>query len=782
MRPRGMPAADPGEMRVKTLVDLHNHSCLSPCASLEQSPSLLCRVARKRGIDVLALTDHNAARNCSAFAEACGREGIAPLFGVEACSVEEVHVLCIFGTVDEALEFGSYLWPHLLDVPYDPEILGDQAVVDADENVVDLPQRYLGAALDRDSAISVESPQRRMPWSFPPMSIAPCSRCRASSVSCLPDPTTQSNPYTALRPLSSAIWPPYRVRRPFSGTDRFQTLSHRSARRHPGYVATHRGARGRRGASRRDLDRRVARNNAAARGSSIVGVEDMSFCAAGCRSFEASRRRWAALACSLVVFSVSALPAPPPADARNRVIELRDDTTKVDIGRFALVCDEPRAEDAPASLGFTPDPALFRPLRWPTDLDRGFTDAAVWLCFTVRSAAPDRSWLIAAGPSYADSVTAYIIDPDGRAETQTAGAAEPSNGQGYAVSDFLFRFTIGPGEVKTVYLRFASQEALHIRASIWDAYGFIKADATDTVFVGLILGVVIAVFVYTMFLVISLRELSYVFYLLYLAGLFFYLLAANGAGAWFLWPGNLWFERRATPFFACVAMFGVFLFGRAYMETRRNAPLFDKILLLHVGFIPLFLLALALLDYRDVMRFGGFLLFSGLASMFGRGSPLRPFARAEGLLFHGGLDFRHGRSRDFAARDARLQKRILRVFLVERGTTRRSHPGPDSRLRYLRYGELHAPREGGGAAAFDRVARKSQRGKGGFPRRDEPRISGLPVWHHRPAGPTRYAHRRAKRDPRCGAWSRSSKPRLSDCSIIFRLSRPIRSCATAISL
>ncbi|MGO8695315.1 MAG: PHP domain-containing protein [Rectinemataceae bacterium] len=135
-------------MRVKTLVDLHNHSCLSPCASLEQSPSLLCRVAGRRGIDVLALTDHNAARNCSAFAEACGREGIAPLFGVEACSVEEVHVLCIFGTVDEALEFGSYLWPHLLDVPYDPEILGDQAVVDADENVVDLPQRYLGAALD----------------------------------------------------------------------------------------------------------------------------------------------------------------------------------------------------------------------------------------------------------------------------------------------------------------------------------------------------------------------------------------------------------------------------------------------------------------------------------------------------------------------------------------------------------------------------------------------------------------------------------------------------------
>jgi signal transduction histidine kinase len=345
----------------------------------------------------------------------------------------------------------------------------------------------------------------------------------------------------------------------------------------------------------------------------------MSPFAAARGSGAALRRLFAAIACSLAFLSVFALPATPPARAdaavRDRIIELRDGTKRIDVARIALVYDERKPDEAPGTLGFIPDPALFRPIRWPADLNRGFTDTAVWLCFTIRSAASDRSWLIAAGPNYTDSVTAYIIDPDGRAETQTAGAAESAGGQGHAVSDFLFRLTIGPGEVKTVYLRFASQETLRIHASIWDAYRFIRADATDTAFVGLILGVVIAVFVYTMFLVISLREISYGFYLLYLVGLFFYLLAANGAGAWFLWPGNLWFERRATPFFACVMMFGIFLFGRAYMETRKNAPLFDKILILHVLLIPLFLFGLAAFDYRSAMKVGGFLLFSGLASM-----------------------------------------------------------------------------------------------------------------------------------------------------------------------
>jgi hypothetical protein len=132
---------------VRILADLHNHSCLSPCASLEESPSLLARLASERGARLLALTDHNAALNCPAFREACRREGLAPVYGLEACSVEEVHVLCLFASCEEALSFGESLRDLLPELPYDPEKLGDQVVVDADELVLDQPDYYLGAAL-----------------------------------------------------------------------------------------------------------------------------------------------------------------------------------------------------------------------------------------------------------------------------------------------------------------------------------------------------------------------------------------------------------------------------------------------------------------------------------------------------------------------------------------------------------------------------------------------------------------------------------------------------------
>ncbi len=132
---------------MKVVADLHNHSCLSPCASLELSPSVLARLARARGVELLALTDHNSARNAPAFADACLREGVAPLFGMEAMSSEEAHLVCLFGEPDAALSFSAWIRERLPPVPNDPERFGDQIVVDADENIEDEEGIWLGSAL-----------------------------------------------------------------------------------------------------------------------------------------------------------------------------------------------------------------------------------------------------------------------------------------------------------------------------------------------------------------------------------------------------------------------------------------------------------------------------------------------------------------------------------------------------------------------------------------------------------------------------------------------------------
>lgn len=130
------------------LADLHNHSCLSPCGSLEMSPRLLASRARERGVRLLALTDHNSSLNCPAFAAACRAEGLIPLFGMEATVMEEVHVLCLFVSLDAALAFSAEWYGLLPPVPNDPARLGDQVYVDEEENIVGEVEKFLGVAAD----------------------------------------------------------------------------------------------------------------------------------------------------------------------------------------------------------------------------------------------------------------------------------------------------------------------------------------------------------------------------------------------------------------------------------------------------------------------------------------------------------------------------------------------------------------------------------------------------------------------------------------------------------
>lgn len=133
---------------MKWRADLHLHSCLSPCGALEMSPVAMARTARARGLNAVALTDHNCARNAPAFAEACRRYGLAALFGIEATTSEELHVLCLFDRVAAAVEFGDAVMRRLPPIPNRPEKMGDQPVVDIDERILEEIPVYLGGAVD----------------------------------------------------------------------------------------------------------------------------------------------------------------------------------------------------------------------------------------------------------------------------------------------------------------------------------------------------------------------------------------------------------------------------------------------------------------------------------------------------------------------------------------------------------------------------------------------------------------------------------------------------------
>jgi len=129
--------------------DLQLHSCLSPCGSLESSPLRIARVARERDLAMIALTDHNTADNCPAFADAVARQdNLTAIYGTEVTTAEEIHVICLFGDVATAVAFGAFVRSHLPPLPNKPDVFGDQPVVDADENILRFEEALLAGTTD----------------------------------------------------------------------------------------------------------------------------------------------------------------------------------------------------------------------------------------------------------------------------------------------------------------------------------------------------------------------------------------------------------------------------------------------------------------------------------------------------------------------------------------------------------------------------------------------------------------------------------------------------------
>lgn len=137
--------------------DLHIHTALSPCGDLAMSPRAIVAAAVARGLDLIAITDHNTARMTEVVAREARRHGIAFLYGLELQTQEDVHLLAYFDDGDAARAFSDEIYALLPARPNVPDVFGDQVAVDDDETIVYCETKLLvnslrlefGAAVDR---------------------------------------------------------------------------------------------------------------------------------------------------------------------------------------------------------------------------------------------------------------------------------------------------------------------------------------------------------------------------------------------------------------------------------------------------------------------------------------------------------------------------------------------------------------------------------------------------------------------------------------------------------
>lgn len=128
--------------------DLHIHTQLSPCASLDMSPVRIVEEALLKGLKIIGITDHNSTLQCGVVKMMGEEKGLFVMQGVEVTSREEVHQLAFFEKDDSLRQFQEYIERHQPKIKNNPARMGYQVVVDEFENITHEVENYLGMALD----------------------------------------------------------------------------------------------------------------------------------------------------------------------------------------------------------------------------------------------------------------------------------------------------------------------------------------------------------------------------------------------------------------------------------------------------------------------------------------------------------------------------------------------------------------------------------------------------------------------------------------------------------
>lgn len=129
------------------VADLHVHSLLSPCAAVEMTPRNIVWHAARHGVDIVAITDHNAGDNVQAAMEAAKTTNVVVLPAMEVETKEEIHLIALFEKMRQFREWENIVKAHMSGRLNDQKKFGAQFVVDAEDNLVREKEELLLASL-----------------------------------------------------------------------------------------------------------------------------------------------------------------------------------------------------------------------------------------------------------------------------------------------------------------------------------------------------------------------------------------------------------------------------------------------------------------------------------------------------------------------------------------------------------------------------------------------------------------------------------------------------------
>ena len=203
----------------------------------------------------------------------------------------------------------------------------------------------------------------------------------------------------------------------------------------------------------------------------------------------------------------------------------------------------------------------------------GFTKSVFWAkIHLVNETQDSRLSLLEMSYPLGDHIELFIFDGTQLLEHQTSGDQLLFENRDVVYRNFVFEIPTPPHTERTIYLRFQSESSMQFPLTLWTPLKFAEKVNKELYGLGIYYGIMLVMIIYNLFIFFSVRDLSYFYYVMYIAMYAMTQLSLNGLAFEYLWPNWPWWGNRSLPFFIGMTTFFVVPFSQSYLRMKQNTP------------------------------------------------------------------------------------------------------------------------------------------------------------------------------------------------------------------
>ncbi|OUS32388.1 hypothetical protein A9Q99_00950 [Gammaproteobacteria bacterium 45_16_T64] len=265
-------------------------------------------------------------------------------------------------------------------------------------------------------------------------------------------------------------------------------------------------------------------------------------------------------------------------------VELNSSIQRYDLGVFADYLEDPGGSLEIADIV---SPQLEG--QWVKNQDDtmnfAFSSSVYWIRVDFRSDFDGVDpWLFEIAFPLQDFIDFYVMEGERVMSLVKTGDRREFGTRPIEYRNFLFPLVVPKGSHRQVYIRLANTDGLHEPCPmiLWSSTEFTLKHGERSVGLGIYFGIMVVMAFYNLFLYVSVRDKTYLYYVTYIFGFSFWLFSYYGFSFQYLWPNHPTLGNQST--IVLTSFWAIFMaqFVRSFLHSAEYLLWFDRLMKVYI--------------------------------------------------------------------------------------------------------------------------------------------------------------------------------------------------------